>query len=38
MQHLTSNDREEDVADEEIPQKALPYRSRESDDVESLTT
>jgi hypothetical protein len=36
MQHLTSNEREEDVADEEIPKKASPYRSRENDDMESL--
>jgi hypothetical protein len=28
MQHLTSSQREEDVADEEIPKKASPYRSR----------
>ena len=36
MQHLTSSQREEDVADEEIPKEAAPYRSRESNDVESV--
>jgi hypothetical protein len=35
-QHLTSNQREEDVADEEIPTKASPDRSRKGDAVESL--
>jgi hypothetical protein len=36
MQHLSSNKREEDVADEEIPKKASPDRSGEGDDVEPL--
>jgi hypothetical protein len=35
-QHLTSSQREEDVADEEISKKASPYRSRKGDVVESL--
>jgi hypothetical protein len=36
MQHLTSNQREKDLADEEIPKKDAPHRSREGDDVGQL--
>lgn len=36
MQHLTSNQKEENVADEEIPKKASPYRGGEGYDVEPL--
>jgi hypothetical protein len=32
MQHLTSDSREEDVADEEIPKKTSPHRNGKIDD------
>jgi hypothetical protein len=38
MQHLTSDSREEDVADEKISKKTSPHRNGKIDDVGSLAT